>query len=127
MPAVFAHTRSADLAKAHFNFVGDDGGKDQILAAQTLAFTKGKRRGDEIAGMTRIRFPINIVVIHSADHVAIQKCSIDRVRFESRDEGGGAAVASALATRHGAVMLQQNLRVILLTAAKRAANGIKPK
>ena len=32
VPTVLAHTRPTHLAKTHFNFVGDDGGEDQIFA-----------------------------------------------------------------------------------------------
>ena len=73
MPAIFAHTWPANFAKTHFDFVGDDGGENQILAAQPFAFAECQRRGDEIARMTRIGFPINVVVIHRADHVAVEK------------------------------------------------------
>ncbi len=40
MPAVFAHARPADFAKTHFDFVGDDRGENQILAAQAFAFAQ---------------------------------------------------------------------------------------
>ena len=123
MPAVFAHTRPADFAKTHFNFVGDDGGENQILAAQSFAFAQRQRRGDEIARMTRIGFPINVVVIHRADHVAIEKRRIDGIGLEAGNERGGFAVAAA----HGAIMFQQNLRVFLLAAAKGAADRVEPK
>ena len=73
--------------------------------------------------MTRIGFPIDVVVIHGANHMAIQKCGIDRIGLETGDERGG----FALATGHRAVMLQQNLGVILLASAKRAADGVEPK
>ena len=108
MPTVFAHARPAHFAKTHFNFVGDDGGENQILAAQTFAFTECQRRGDEIAGMAWIGLPINVVVIHGADHVAIQKRRIHRIGFETGDKCRGAAFPAALARRggHRAVMLQ---------------------
>ena len=83
MPAVFAHARSPDFAETHFNFVSDNGGENQILAAQTFAFTQRQRRGDEIARMTWIGFPINVVVIHRANHVAVEKRGIDRVSFKA--------------------------------------------
>ncbi len=73
MPAVFADARPAHFAKTHLDFVGDDGGENQILAAQAFAFAQRQRRGDEIARMARIGLPIDVVVIHGADHVAIQK------------------------------------------------------
>src|SRR5712692_2386271 len=133
MPTIFAHAWPTDFAKAHFNFVGDDCGKNQILSTQAFTFTECERRSDEIARMTRVGFPIDVVVIHGADHVAVQKCGINRVGLEAGDERGGAAVAAALATGrvrrggHRTVMLQQNLRVILLTASKSATDGVEPK
>ncbi len=39
MPAVLAHTRPSNFAKAHFDFVGDDGRENQIFAAEPFAFT----------------------------------------------------------------------------------------
>ena len=86
MPAVFAHARPPDFAKAHFDFVGDDRGENQIFAAQTFAFTERQRRSDEIARMTRIGLPIDVVVIHRADHVAVEKRRIDRIGLEAGDE-----------------------------------------
>ena len=77
--------------------------------------------------MTGIGLPIDIVVIHGADHVAIQKRRIDRIGLEAGNERRGFTVATALATGHRAIMLQQDFGVILLTAAKSTANGIEPK
>ena len=84
---------------------------------------KRQRRGDEIARMTRICFPIDVVVIHRANHVAIQKRRIDRIGLEAGDERSGIAVAAA----HRAIMLQQDPGVILLTPTERAADGVEPK
>ena len=39
MPSVLAHARPSDFAKAHFDFVGDDGRENQIFAAEPFAFT----------------------------------------------------------------------------------------
>ena len=85
--------------------------------------------------MTRIGFPINVVVIHRADHVTIQKRRIDRISLEAGDKCGrrSLAVAPALATGrvrrggHRAIMLQQNLGVVLLATTERAADGIEPE
>ena len=38
MPAVFAYARPAHFAESHFDFVGDDGGENQVLTAQAFAF-----------------------------------------------------------------------------------------
>ena len=123
MPAVFTHTRPSHFAKTHFNFVSDDRGENQIFATEAFAFTECQRRSDEIARMTWIGFPIDVVVIHRADHVAIQKCGIDWIGLEPGDERRRATIG----TGHRPVMFQQNLGVILPTAAQSAANGIEPK
>ena len=47
---------------------------------------------------------------------------IIRDELEAGDERGGAAVAA-----DGAVMFEQNLRVILLTASKSAVDRVEPK
>ena len=123
MPAVFAHARPADFAKPHLDFVGDDGGENQILAAESFAFAECQRRSDEIAWMTRVGLPIDVVVIHRADHVAVQKRRIHRIGLEAGNKRGGSAIAAG----HRAIMLEQNLGVILLAAAQRAADGIEPE
>ena len=125
MPAVFAHTRTSDFAQTYFDFVSDDGGENQILAAQTLAFTERQRRGDEIARMTRVGFPIDVVVIHGPDHVAIQKCGIHWVGLEPGNERGG--FAPACGTAHRAIVFEQDLRILLLAPTQSAADGIEPK
>ena len=127
MPAVLAHTGSPDFAKAHFNFVGDDRRQNQIFAAESFAFTERERRGDEIARVTRVRFPINVVVIHRANHVAVQKCRIDRIGFETGDERRGFAPAGGGTGGHRAVVFQQYFRVILLTSTQRAADRVEPE
>ena len=149
MPAVFAHAWPADFAKPHFDFVGDDRRENQILAAQTFAFTECQRRGDEIARVAGIGFPVNVVVIHRADHVTIDERCVDRICLEAGNKcGGRLAIAAARSTitfvchsersrgisgipsvvaAHPAIMFQQNSGVFLLTAAKGAADGIEPE
>jgi len=53
--------------------------------------------------------------------VAIQKGGVDRVGFESGNESSGFAIASA----PGAMMLQQDLSVLLLAPAQCTANRIE--
>src|SRR6266403_3236839 len=103
--------------------------------------------------MTRIGLPIDVVVIHRADHVTIEKCRIDWICFETGNKRGGFAIAltrravvflchsepfgfaqgrllsrgisgTRLFTCHRAMMLEQNLGVLLLTPSKRAADGV---
>ena len=73
--------------------------------------------------MTRISFPIDVVIIHRPDHVTIQKRGIDGIGFETGNKGG----CVSFPTSHRAVMLQQDFGVVLLTAAQRAADGVEPE
>ena len=73
--------------------------------------------------MARVGFPIDVVVIHRANHVAIHECCVDRVGLEAGDECGGFSIAAA----HRAMMLEQDLGVVLLASTQRAADGIEPE
>src|SRR5206468_3404609 len=73
--------------------------------------------------MTWIGLPIDVVVIHRADHVPVQKCGVDRICFESGNKCGGFSITAP----HGAMMLEQDLGVFLLAPTQRAANGIEPE
>jgi len=64
--------------------------------------------------------------IHRPDHVAVQKRRIHRLVLNP-ETNAGRCLAAALARGHRAVSASTNLRVILLTAAKRAADGVEPK
>ena len=73
--------------------------------------------------MTRIGFPIDVVVIHRADHVAVHECGVDWIGFEAGNECGGFSIAAA----HGAMMLEEDPGVFLLAPTQGAANGIEPE
>ena len=73
--------------------------------------------------MAWIGFPIDVVVIHRANHVAIHECCVDRIGLEAGNKCGGFSIAAA----HSAMMLEQDLGVFLLASAQRAANGIEPE
>src|SRR5947208_10059136 len=83
--------------------------------------------------MAWIGLPINVVVIHGANHVTIQKRGIHWIGLEARHERRGSAFPTALANGrvrrggHGPGVFQQNPSVFLLTSAKRAADGIEPE
>jgi hypothetical protein len=55
--------------------------------------------------------------------VAIHECGVDRIGFEAGNKCGGFSTAAA----HGAMMLEEDLRVVLLASAQRAADRIEPE
>ena len=73
--------------------------------------------------MARVSLPIDVVVIHRAHHVPIQKSCVDRVGFEAGNECAGFSISAA----HRAMMLEQNLCVFLLAPTQCAADGIEPE
>jgi hypothetical protein len=73
--------------------------------------------------MTRIGFPIDVVVIHRAHHVAIQKSCVDWVGLKAGDECGCFSISAA----HRPIMFEQNRRVFLPTSTQGAADRIEPE
>ena len=64
--------------------------------------------------------------------MAIHECCVDRVGLEAGDECGGFSVAALATGRvrrggHRAMMLEQDLGVVLLASTQRAADGIEPE
>ncbi len=55
--------------------------------------------------------------------MAIHECCVDRVSFEAGNERSGLSIAAA----HSAMMLEQNLGVVLLASTQRAADGVEPE
>src|SRR4029453_592789 len=90
---------------------------------QSFAFTKRQRSSDKIARVTRIGFPVDVVVIHGPNHVTIHERCIDRICLEAGNKCSGFAIAAA----HGAMMLEQNFGILLLAPTQRTADELEPK
>src|SRR5262249_13375346 len=73
--------------------------------------------------MTWVGFPIDVVVIHGPNHVTIHERCIDGICLEAGNKCSGLATTAA----HGAMMLEQDLRVFLLAATEPASDGIEPE
>src|SRR5215471_1695267 len=95
MPTVFPHARPSDFTQAHLDLVCNDRGENQVLAAQTFGLAECQRCGDEVAWVTWISFPINVIVIHRADHVAIYERCVDRICLEAGNKCSCLAIAAA--------------------------------
>ena len=105
-----------DLAKPHLDFVGDDRREDQIFAGEILAFAQRQRPGDDVARMARVGLPVDIVVVHRADHVRIHERRVDGVGLEAGNERR--ARPDRRIAGHLAMVVEQDLRVLLLAAAQ---------
>src|SRR5208337_232785 len=91
---------------------------NQFLAVALGALAAGQRRRKNVGGMRRILFPVDVVVIHAADHQGIGQRSGDGVYALARADNGGRTASRDLVED-----LQGNLDVVLLVSAERAADG----
>ena len=120
MPATLANPRECRFAESHLKFVPKDQSYDQFAAIAFCAFTAGERRGKDVRWMRWILLPINIVVIHTADHQRVGKRGRDRINLLSRADHGRWSAACDL-VQH----LERNFDIVLLISTKRAADGIE--
>src|SRR5437870_12519790 len=120
MPTTLANSRKRRLTEAHFKFVAQNESYDQLAAIALRAFTAGHRRRKDIRWVRWVLFPIDVGVIHAANHQCIGKRGRDWINlFSPADHGRW------LATRDFIDHLELDLDVVLLISAKRAADGMQ--
>src|SRR5262245_55373817 len=73
MPPAFADSRKGRFAEAHFEFMAEHKANNEFLAIRLCALAAGHRGGEDVGGMRRILLPIDVVVVHAADHQRIRE------------------------------------------------------
>ena len=68
MPAAFANPGESRLAEPHLELVPEHEPNDQFFAITFRALAAGQRGGENVRRMRRVLLPVNVVVIHAADH-----------------------------------------------------------
>ena len=122
MPAALANARKRRLAQAHFEFVAQHKSNNQFLAIALGALTTRHRRRKDIGRMRRILLPVNVVVIHAADHQRIRQRRGNRIDLLARaDHGRRPAPGNLL--QH----FERNHHVMLPISTQRAARRIEQK
>src|SRR6185295_7973696 len=76
--------------------------------------------------MARVGLPVDVVVVHRADHVIVQERGIDWIRLETSDETGAGA-AALLAPDHLAMVREEDVGILLLRTAEAAAHRVEPE
>ena len=86
MPTVFANAWQSKFTKSHFDFVCDDRRENKFSPAESVCLAQCKWRSDEITWMAGVGLPIDVVVIHRADHVSVEEGRIHGIRLETADK-----------------------------------------
>src|SRR5437660_11413766 len=90
MPAPFANSRKSRLAETHLEFMAEDETDDQLFSIAFGAFATGQGRRKNIRGMRWVLLPVNVVVLHAADHQGVGQGGGNGVNvLASADDGGG--------------------------------------
>src|SRR5579871_6274110 len=112
MPATLANTGERGLAEAHFEFVAENQTNNDFAAVAFRALAAGQSGRENVGRMRRILLPVDVVVIHAADHQRVGEGGGDGINlFPCADDRGGAASGSLVKD------LQSNLDIVLLEAA----------
>ncbi len=120
MPAAFADAGEGGFAETHFELVSEDEADDEFLAVALGAFASGHGGGEDVGWMRWILLPVDVVVVHAADHEGVGERRGDGVDLlAGADDGGGAAAGDLVQN------LERDLDVVLLVAAESAAYGIE--
>ena len=120
MPSPLANAGKRRFAKAHLELMAQDQTDNQFLAAAAGPLAARQRRGENIGRMRGVLLPINVVVIHAADHQRVGQRRRDRIDPLARADHRGSTTSCYLAEN-----FQSDLHVVLLIAAERAADGIE--
>src|ERR1039458_4374565 len=118
MPSPLTNARKRRLTKAHLELVTQDQADNQFLAAASGPLATRQRRRKNVRRMRGVLFPINVVVIHTADHQRVSQRGGDRI-----DSCAGANYCGRALSGDFAENFQSDLHVMLLVAAKGAADG----
>ncbi len=119
MPAELTHTREADLAQALLDLVGEGNAEKEVASRSAGPFGGSHRRRNDVGRVGGILLPVDVVVVHHADHQRIQQRRRHRVHLLPGDEHRRTAGAGDLSED-----IPCEVHVMLLSAAKRAAHRV---
>src|SRR5579862_4675865 len=119
MPATLPDSREGRLAKAHLKFVPEDDADDEFFAAAAGAFATRDCSGKNVRRVRRILLPVDVVVIHAADHESVgQRCG-DGIETAATTEDGSQSSSGNFGEN-----VESHSHVVLLIAAQRATERV---
>ena len=122
MPAALANARESRLAQAHLELVAEHQADDQLAAIAPRALAGGDRSRKDVGGMRRILLPVNVVVIHAADHQRVGQRRRDRIHLLAAADHGRLARSGDL-VQH----LERDCYIVLLISAECTADAVQQK
>src|SRR5215467_4738810 len=81
VPAALANSGEGRFAQAHFEFMAENHPHDQFLPVAASALAGGHRRWKYVGWMGWVLLPVNIVVVHAADHQRIRQRGRHRIHL----------------------------------------------
>jgi hypothetical protein len=120
VPAALADAGEGRLAQPHLELVSEHDAEDQVPARLSGPLPARHGGGDDVRRVRRVLLPVDVVVVHDADHQCVEQRGGDRIQPLARADDGGGARAGVLLEH-----LEGDLHVVLLEAAERAAQGVQ--
>ena len=122
VPAPLANSRERRLAQPHLELMPQHQADNQLAPVAAGALAAGHRRRKDVRRMRRVLLPVDVVVVHAADHQRIGQRRGDRVHRLSRANDRRLARPGNL-VQH----FQRDDHVVLLIAAQRASHAVEQK
>src|SRR5581483_7711365 len=91
MPAALADARKRGLAEALLEFVSEHQADNQFASIASGPLTRGYRSGEDVRRMRRVLLPINVVVVHAADHQRVRQRRGHGIHLLARADNGALA------------------------------------
>src|SRR5260370_23944744 len=120
MPATLANPGEGGFAKTHFELVAENKTNDEFFAAAAAPFATRDRCGKNVRRVRRILLPVDVVVIHTADHEGIGQRRGNGIETAAAAEHGGESPA-----RNFGENLEGNGYGVLVVATPRAADRVQ--
>src|SRR5512133_643443 len=88
MPAAFAYTGERRFAEALLKLMSEHQSNNQLasIALRALSARHGGRK--DVGRMGGVLFPVDVVVIHAADHQGVRQCGVYYVHLPARADYG---------------------------------------
>jgi hypothetical protein len=120
MPAALADAGECGFTQPHLELMTEHDADDQLATIAAHQLGTCQRRGNDVRWMRRVLLPVDVVVIHHADHQRIGQRGRHRVAASRHSQHRARAGARDLVQD-----VERNLRVFLPVPAESAAERVE--